>query len=191
MTPTIYPVILPVPAAARELTPKGRTAFLSRHAREALRISAARAGIELGPLEKDARGAPRPFQDRFWSLTHKPDYVGGVVAPSAVGLDLEKIRPCAPGLFRRTASEEEWSLGAGSDRQLLFFRYWTAKEAVLKSGGEGMRDLSRCRIRQVLDEAYLLVDYAGHTWTVEQFFFDGHAASLAARGVRAEWILLA
>jgi len=188
---TIYPVILPVPPAVRELTPKQRVAFLSRHAREALRISAERVRIELGPLEKDARGAPLPFLGHYWSVTHKPEYVGGVVARSAVGLDLEKIRPCSPALFRKTAAEEEWALGAGGGRQLLFFRYWTAKEAVLKTGSEGLKDLTRCRVRQVIDDTHLLVNYSRQTWTVEQFFFDGHVASVAARGLQVEWSLLA
>jgi 4'-phosphopantetheinyl transferase len=190
MKATINPVILPVPPAARELTLKRRVAFLSRHAREALRISAERMRIELGSLEKDARGAPLPFQGHFWSVTHKPDYVGGVVARSAVGLDLEKIRPCSPALFRKTAAEEEWALASGGDRPLLFFRYWTAKEAVLKTGSEGLKDLSRCRIRQVIDDTHLLVHYAGQAWTVAQFFFDGHVASVAARGLQVEWRLL-
>ena len=190
MISTIYPVILTVPPAARELPPRERTALLSRHAREALRISAERVRIELGSLEKDARGAPLPFEGRFWSVTHKPDYVGGVVARSAVGLDLERIRPCSPALFRKTAGEAEWGLGAGGDRQRLFFRYWTAKEAVLKTGGEGLKDLSRCRVRQVIDDRHLLVDYAGQTWAVEQFFFDGHVASVGGRGLQVEWTLL-
>jgi 4'-phosphopantetheinyl transferase len=189
-TPTIYyPVILPVPAEARGLSPRRRVLFLSRHAREALRRSAERLQVELGPLEKDPRGAPRPFQGYFWSVAHKPDYVGGVLAPSTVGLDLEKIRPCSEALFRKTASEEEWALAGHSDRDRLFFRYWTAKEAVLKTGGEGIRDLSRCRIRKVLDDAHLLVDYRGNTWPVEQIFFDGHVAAAASQGVRLEWIL--
>jgi 4'-phosphopantetheinyl transferase len=187
MTPTIHPVILPVPAGARDLPPPRKVRFLSSHAREALRRSAERMQVELGPLEKDPRGAPRPFQGYFWSLTHKPDYVGGVLAPSAVGLDLEKIKPCSEALFRKTASEEEWALADRSDRDQLFFRYWTAKEAVLKTGGEGIKDLSRCRILQVLDDAHLLVDYGGITWPVEQIFFDGHVASVASQRAWLEW----
>jgi 4'-phosphopantetheinyl transferase len=189
MTATIYPVILPVPADARDLPPPRKVRFLSRHAREALRRSAEHLQVELGPLEKDPRGAPRPFQGYFWSLTHKPDYVGGVLAPTPVGLDLEKIRPCSEALFRKTASEEEWALAGHSDRDRLFFRYWTAKEAVLKTGGEGIRDLSRCRIRKVCDDAHLLVDYGEATWPVEQIFFDGHVASVTIQGGRLEWIL--
>jgi 4'-phosphopantetheinyl transferase len=187
---TIYPVILLVPPDARELTPRRRAQFLSRHAREALRISAERMHVELGPLEKDPRGAPLPFSGHFWSLTHKPDYVAGVVAPAVVGIDLEKIRSCSAALFRKTASEEEWALMPGGDREQAFFRYWTAKEAVLKTGGEGIKDLSRCRITRIAGDSRLFLDYAGCTWPVDQFYFDGHVASVANGGCRVKWLLL-
>jgi 4'-phosphopantetheinyl transferase len=187
---TIYPVILPVPPEVQDLPPKRRVQFLSRHARQALRMSAERLHVELGRLEKDPRGAPLPFDGHFWSLTHKPDYVAGVVAPVVIGIDLEKIRSCSPALFRKTASEEEWALAAGGDRQKAFFRYWTAKEAVLKTGGEGIRDLSRCRIHRIADDSRLFVDYAGRSWPVDQLYFDGHVASLANGGYRVKWLLL-
>jgi 4'-phosphopantetheinyl transferase len=186
-TPTIYPVILPVPVEARDLPPGRRVRFLSRHAREALRQSAERLQVELGPLAKDSRGAPLPFRGYFWSVTHKPEYVGGVLAPSPIGLDLEKIRPTSAGLFRKTASEDEWALAEDSDREQLFFRYWTAKEAVLKTGGEGIKDLSHCKVRKVFDDTNLLVDYRGTTWPVAQIIFDGHMASVAGRGFRLQW----
>jgi hypothetical protein len=59
---------------------------------------------------------------------------------------------------------------------------------VLKTGGAGMKDLSRCRIRQVIDATRLQVDCIGRCWTVEQLFFDGHVASVASQGVRPEWL---
>lgn len=189
MLQTICPVILAVPPDARGLPPKRRVRFLSRHAREALRLSAERMQVEIGPLEKDSRGAPLPFKGNFWSLTHKPDYVGGVVAPALVGLDLEQVRSCSPAMFRKTASEQEWALAADADRFQTFFRYWTAKEAVLKTGGEGIKDLSRCRIARIESGSRLFVDYAGNTWPVDQFYFDGHVASLANSGYRVQWLL--
>jgi 4'-phosphopantetheinyl transferase len=189
MPAVIYPVILPVPAEVQHLPPRQRVQSLSACARQALTLSAERLGVRLGPLEKDDRGAPIPCDGNFWSLSHKPDYVGGVVAPAAIGLDIERLRPCSAGLRRKTADAAEWALMGHGDVQTTFFRYWTAKEAVLKARGEGLRDLSRCRIAHILDPTRLRVDYAGKTWTVEHFFFEGHVAAVAAGGLRVEWTL--
>ncbi len=188
-SPAIYPVILTVPAACRELPARERVRELSRRAREALRLSAERVGVALGPLDKDSRGAPLPFGGWFWSLTHKPRYVAGVVSPDAVGVDLEQVRACSPGLYRKTAAPEEWALEGTTDRQTVFFRFWTAKEAVLKTGGEGIKDLSRCRIARIESIGRLLVDYAGRKWTVEQVMFDGHVAAVATGGRPVHWVL--
>jgi 4'-phosphopantetheinyl transferase len=122
-------------------------------------------------------------------VTHKPRYVAGVICPEAVGLDVEWVRACSAGLYRRTAAPEEWGLDDSPDRQMAFFRFWTAKEAVLKTGGEGIKDLSRCRIARVESAARLLVDYAGRRWTVDQIVFDGHVAAVATGGRRVHWIL--
>jgi 4'-phosphopantetheinyl transferase len=188
-TPAIYPVILPVPPAVRELPPRERVRALSRHAREALARSAERLGVVLGTLEKDDRGAPLPCAGWFWSLTHKPLYVGGVVAPRPVGIDLEHLRPVSPGLFRRTAAPEEWALLAAAGWPDGFFRFWTAKEAVIKTGGEGIRDLSRCRVARVESTARLVADYGGRRWTVDQAAFDGHLAAVATDGLPVRWVL--
>jgi 4'-phosphopantetheinyl transferase len=184
----IYPVVLAVPGPAQGLPPAERVRALSRLARDALRLSADRLGVALGALEKDRRGAPRASGGHFWSLTHKPLYVGAVVAPTAVGIDIEKVRPVTAALYRRTAGEPEWALWDGGDRLAWFFRVWTAKEAVLKTRGEGIRDLPLCRISRVPDATRLEAEYTGETWPVAQVFFDGHVASVAARGLRAQWV---
>ncbi len=162
---------------------------LSLRAREALALSAERLGAVLGPLEKDDRGAPLPCAGWFWSLTHKPLYVGGVVSPHPVGIDLEQLRPVSPGLFRKTADPEEWALLAAEGWPAGFFRFWTAKEAVIKTGGEGIKDLSRCRVARVESAARLVADYGGRRWTVDQAAFDGHLAAVATSALRVHWVL--
>jgi len=104
----IYPVILSVPDNAKELTRRARVKYLSRHARRALEISAEKSGVKLKELIKEDNGSPVPFDGNYWSVTHKPEYVGGVIASEQIGIDIEKIRPCSKGLFKKTASNGQF-----------------------------------------------------------------------------------
>jgi len=184
----LHPVILPVPELVQKYKPKDRVLYLSRHARRALERSAARSGIRVGELLKDKNGMPLPFDGIFWSLTHKRQYVGGVVAPTPIGLDIERIRDFPQGLFRKTAADWEWSLADTEGKSLLtFFRFWTSKEAVLKATGIGIKDLLKCQVRQILDERHLVVHYEGKDWLIEHFFYDRHIASIVQNSFCIDW----
>ena len=186
--PILYPVILAVPDKEQKLTGREKVANLSNHARRALEISAQKSCIELGDLTKNENGAPLPFSGNYWSLTHKPRYVGGVIAPTQIGIDIEKIRPCSKALFRKTAKESEWGL-SDADSFKLFFRYWTSKESVLKASGTGIRDLSKCRIVQIIDHNHLVINYEDRKWLIEHFYFDGHIASVVKNDFDVEWTI--
>jgi 4'-phosphopantetheinyl transferase len=183
----LYPVILAVPDAVKELTPKERVQFLSRQARQALKMSAEKSGIRLNALEQDERHAPLPSNGTYWSISHKNEYVGGVVSPLPTGIDIEKISSRAKSLFRKTADDAEWAL---ADKTFTtFFRYWTAKEAVLKAAGIGLRDLSKCRITGVPGANHLDLVYDGSDWRVEHHFFDNHIASIVKNDFSIEWTI--
>ena len=182
---TLYPVLLSVPADKRGLTGREKVAFLSARAREALALSAGETGIILGALEKNSEGAPLPGNGFCWSLAHKSDYVTAVAADVPVGIDIEKIKAVSRGLYKRIASDEEWGLST-ENRQHLFFRYWTAKEAVLKVAGTGIRELSRCRITRVEDEQEILLDFKGKPVSVRHFFYDRHVIAVTDVGCPVE-----
>jgi len=186
-SPILYPVILAVPEADQDLAARERVENLSRHARKALGISAKKSGVAVERLLKDEHGAPLPFAGNYWSVTHKPAYVGGVIAAVRIGIDIEKIRPCSEALFKKTADEREWRL-AEEKSFSAFFRYWTSKECVLKAAGTGMRDLSRCRIVQIDDGNNITVAYRNKRWHVEHAFFDGHIASVIKNGCDVRWV---
>jgi 4'-phosphopantetheinyl transferase len=185
----IYPVILPVPEKNHQLAGREKVSFLSRHARKALEISALKSRIQLGDLNKNKNGAPLPFNGNYWSVTHKAGYVGGVIARTKIGIDLEKIRPIKAPVYRKTARNSEWAL-SDTEYMLLFFRYWTSKESVLKASGSGIRDLLKCRIKQIIDDEHLIVDYRETDWLIEHFYFNGHIASVVKNDADAEWTLL-
>jgi len=177
----ICPVLLPVEAGKRSLAGREKVAFLSTHARKALAVSARETGIALGALEKNEDGAPLPSNGYYWSLAHKSDYVTAVVADVPIGIDIEKVREVTPALYRRIAAEDEWCLGGG-DRERLFFRYWTAKEAVLKVAGTGIRELAFCRIADVVNEQQIRLDFKGKPFNVHHFFHDQHVIAVVEVG---------
>jgi len=184
----IFPVIMAVPEMDRQLKLREKVQALSRHARRALHICAQKSGVAPGELRKDDNGAPLPFDGNFWSLTHKPAYVGAVISPEATGIDIEVIRDVSDGLIRKTAQEREWCL-AESDPSSLFFRYWTAKEAVLKAAGVGISGLSRCRVIEVRGDSHLCLTYESEIFLVEHFFFDRHVASVVKSRFKVGWSL--
>jgi len=182
----IYPVILPVPDDERFLKPREKVACLSRHARRAVKLSADKTGVTLNLLPKDADGVPLPVKGMHWSLSHKHEFVGGVVSPAAVGIDIEKIKPCSEALFKRIARGDEWAL-ADVKSPDIFFRYWTAKEAVLKATGDGFKGISRCRISRSVDASHLTVSYANREWCIEHLFFSGHVAAIVKEELEIHW----
>jgi len=185
---TICPVILPVPAEVAAYKPKDRVIFLSRHARSALQLSAEKSGVRLGELVKDENGVPQPFEGTFWSVTHKTQYVAGVAAPTPIGIDVERIRSFSEGLFKKTASDQEWALAdMEKDPVTAFFRFWTAKEAVLKATGIGIRDLLKCRVHQIVDDHHLRIRYERQDWLIEHFEFDRHIAAIVQNRYRIDW----
>ena len=182
----IYPVILAVPNKKQQLMGREKVSFLSRHARRALEISAQKSRIQLGDLKKDENGVPLPFNGNFWSVTHKTGYVAGVIARERIGIDLEKIRPVKEALHRKTAHDNEWAL-SDIDKTVLFFRYWTSKESVLKVSGTGIRDLLKCRIERIIDDNHLVINYKERNWHIEHFYFNEHIASVVKNNVDVEW----
>ena len=184
----LHPVILPVPEQVQEFKPKDRVRFLSRHARCALTRSAAKSGIRAGKLRKDKNGMPLPFNGTFWSLSHKTRYVAAVVAPTPIGIDIEKIRELSAGLFRKTAADREWALaGTAENSRATFFRFWTAKEAVLKATGIGIKDLLKCQVRQIPDNAHLVIHYKHEDWLIQHFLYDEHIVSVVQNDFDIDW----
>jgi len=186
----LYPVILAVPAEVTDFKPRDRVKFLSRHARLALKQSARKSSVRLGELKQDENGAPLPHGGLYWSVTHKTQYVGGVVAPAPIGIDIERIRECSRGLFAKTAGDREWALAEPEKNSLItFFRYWTSKEALVKTSGSGLKDLLKCRVTRVIDDRHLQIRYKDREWLIEHFYFDQHLASITQNTYRVEWTL--
>jgi 4'-phosphopantetheinyl transferase len=185
---TLFPVVMPVLEARHKLSGKEQVVHLSRIAREALKLSAEKSRARLGELLKDEKGVPCPVAGNYWSLSHKPKYVAAVVSKDKVGIDIEEMKPRAESLFAYVASDEEWGLKEKSWD--IFFRYWTAKEAILKVIGIGISGVKTCRIISVPDENHITLDYKGQFFLVEQLRYKNHIVSVLKDDNQIEWVVL-
>ena len=186
MVTTLHPVILPVSGADQALVGGERVRALSRRARVAVTRSAVLSGLKLGDFPKADSGAPLPMDGVYWSLSHKNEIVGGVAAPAAVGIDLETLRPIQDGVMTRVAEAAEWRMAGGRSLD-TFFRFWTAKEAVLKAVGIGFAGISRCRIVEIVDETHMLLAFDGQRWPVEHHWFGRHVAAITTGNATVDW----
>jgi 4'-phosphopantetheinyl transferase len=179
-----------MPVIEVEHKPRGKEKvdYLSRIAREALKLSAEKSGVKLDKLPKDEDGAPCSVNGNYWSLSHKPEYVAAVVSKDKVGIDIEEMKPRDELLFARVASDKEWELKERSWD--TFFRYWTAKEAILKVIGIGISGLKTCRIISVPDENHIVLEYNGRLFLVEQLRYKNHIASVLKGDNRIDWMIL-
>ncbi len=184
----IFPVILPVPLKDQRLKGRERVVALSCLARQALEICAEKGRLRLGKLEKNVDGVPLPFDGHYWSLTHKPKYVGAVISLKKTGIDIEEVRVVSNPMFQRVADDREWRLG-GSRSEMLFFRFWTAKEAVLKAEGVGMAGLSKCVVHRLRNRQHLEISYQDTRYLIEQVYFNGHIAAVVKNKREIQWTI--
>ena len=187
-TMTLFPVILPVAEAGQKLSGKEKVSELSRIAREALKLSAKKSGVMLGELMKDEDDVPCPCDGNYWSLSHKTKYVTAVVSKEMVGIDIEEIRPRSESIFNLVASDEEWELSPDLSWH-TFFRYWTAKEAVLKAAGIGIGGLKACRIISVPDENHIVLHHRDRLFQVEQLDYKNHIVSIVKNDNEVRWVI--
>jgi len=183
----LFPVVLKVPEFIRELPLPRRVKALGGLARESVFLSARRAGLSMEQFLKGDRGQPLPLCGVHWSLTHKPFYVAGVVSLCPVGIDIECIKPVSAGLFARICRQEEAALFHGVSRETIFFRCFTAKEAVLKRHGTGLTELGAVCVRQVAGSRHLDVSYKNMFARVEHLELDGHLVSITGDTADVIW----
>lgn len=129
-----------------------------------------------------------------FSLSHSgADWLCAVADGTAVGADIEHLRPQAPpGLYEAVLSAAELSYLMSRSREMWpaeFARCWTRKEAVVKGSGVGVvTDLRRVEVHP--DCATAVVVHRGaeggpDTWVVRDLpAGPGHRAALAVAAAR-------
>lgn len=182
----IHPVVLPVPSAVSELQGVDKKNELSSLARKALHLSAGHLGVVIEALEKDENGAPLPSNGVYWSLSHCSTCTAAVAAPLPIGIDVENIGPYPRELVSEIADAAEWAI-AGEITPLLFFSFWTVKEAVLKASGMGLSGLEDCRITG-FSSGRAIVQHLSRTWRVLVYTgVAGHVVAITDQDLSINW----
>lgn len=188
MNVVLRPVILPASQCLFLKNGPEKVKYLGELAREALRRSAAISDAPYPSFSKTPEGVPIPEMGWHWSISHKPGVVAGVIARAPTGIDVEHIRPVRPELYERICDQREWGLSTDPPT-LRFFRYWTAKEAVLKAVGLGFQGLSDCRIQTIQDSLRMGLQFSEDPWRVEHLFLSGHLVAVASRSENVVWTI--
>ncbi len=145
--------------AARFLHPDHRTRYILAHAglravlSRYVALHPAALRIEHGPTGKpillDPQGRPHALQ---FNLSHSHARMLVAVATGRdVGVDLEQIRGTIQAgklaeRFYAPAEYEQVQRRTGLDQARQFYRYWVAKEALLKGQATGLGSLQQCEI---------------------------------------------
>ncbi len=175
---TLYPVIQKIGQNFKDIKLKNRSKIHTQCAKKSLYASGEKSGFFPEKLEKGENGQPLPSSNVFWSVSHKEEYVAGLVSKSAAGIDVEKIKSISPALFNRIVSpKEKKCFGSDTDNN-IFFRCFTAKEAVLKAVGVGLAGLGDTLITKEEDLLNTWLKYKDGVYKVEHIFFDKYIASV-------------
>ena len=184
--PHLCPVLRQTPGQDDHLPAAVRVANQRIAARRVCLKSARRLGLSLHDLPQDEKGVPQPVDGWYWSISHTRGVVGGIVYPSPVGIDVEKVQRRRKGVVQAAMSPAELDL-LGGMRWSNFTRIWSAKEAVLKKAGCGLAELSKCLLVAVPSPRSLVLSHRDRFHYVFQCFEKGHYVSVCADGAdRAE-----
>jgi len=93
------------------------------------------------PVTRNSHGKPSltEFPDIKYNLSHADGVTACMISDKECGIDCEGIRDYRPNVIKRAFSENEKILLENTDeKNLLFFRLWTLKEAYVKAIGIGI-----------------------------------------------------
>ncbi|CCK79354.1 4'-phosphopantetheinyl transferase family protein [Desulfobacula toluolica] len=178
-----------MPEDIQVLKRKNKVAALSRFAMESAKASALKSTFLIDRFIKDDLGVPEPSNGCFWSVSHKPDFVAGVVSIEKIGIDVEQIKDVSEALFKKIVDPDEAGCFRGQDKKIIFFRVFTAKEAVLKKTTDGLKGMSKVKIKKVHDDNNIILEYLNTNYLVENFYFDGYLASVTKDRFDVQWAL--
>ena len=145
-----------------------------------LRIALKNAGrsTDLGDLHYTLENKPFFPDGPMFNLSHSGNRVVCLLGDrNPLGIDIELLSPLPFDDFQAQFTENEWAVIRNAPSPLTaFYRFWTAKESILKADGRGLGiplqslDLSKT----------MTLTLDGATWSVHELpLFDNYACHYA------------
>ncbi|MCG3136416.1 MAG: hypothetical protein HJJLKODD_00249 [Phycisphaerae bacterium] len=204
MTP-VYAILQSLPDPAEPLSGPQRVARQRTAARQVLVQLAQQIGAPLEGWRQNEGRVPLPNAGWYWSISHKPGMVAAAIDREPVGIDVELLQSRrSTGVFQKIARSDEWARCGVVSEELqaamaeqsartqlwnVFFRLWTAKEAVLKANGRGVGEFDNCQIQKIIDMQQLSIEYQSQLWIVEQKIVRNHLAAVATNRRIVQWVI--
>lgn len=123
-------------------------------------------------METTVQGKPflKAFPEFHFNITHSQDVVMIALSQGSVGIDLERGKKLNEvAIARRFFAPEELLLineYQQEQRQEIFFKLWTAKEATLKADGQGIANGMKESVAQMDKEQVSFVHFKKKSWNI-------------------------
>ncbi len=138
-----------------------------------------RVDFNLNDLQYTDAGKPFLNNGYHFSIAHTKGMVGLLVGTTPVGLDIELIKPIENYYeFSEVLTAGELDTIARSGLQ-TFFRFWTAKEAILKLTGDGI--VNSGLVNSILFPQPNTAILKYHAYTLQPFIIPGNIFATVAQ----------
>jgi len=120
-----------------------------------------------------------------FNISHSGNRVVCVLSTGGrIGLDIEAVKPLSFEDFQTQFRPNEWiAIRAAADPVAAFYRFWTAKESLIKADGRGLG----IPLLELDVAEYIPVAIDGTTWHFQPLaFFPGYAAHLSSEEPKPE-----
>ncbi|HEX9659823.1 MAG TPA: 4'-phosphopantetheinyl transferase superfamily protein [Rhodothermales bacterium] len=119
------------------------------------------------------------------SISHANGWATAVISPRPVGIDMERLAPRSPRVYRYFLSKDEYDLleATDLDHDRLQVLLWALKESVLKGTRTGLRVSPRdIRVTSLHPDGTASIrDRDGASWRLEWIFWRGCYLAIADR----------
>lgn len=121
-------------------------------------------------------GMPVFAEDIYWSISHTANRVLVAVCDHPIGIDIERVTVRSP-LILSLMGEDEWPKHLEKSWE-VFYRVWTAKEALAKRLNISLDDVLRMRLVDLTSERAFL-SFEGGLFSIESYRKGNFVLSVA------------